>query len=143
MVLSGIRSTFFSQITFSAYKSSGESSTSTCTTRFDETDTTQWNHYHTEDGIFIAPSQGSICYWVIPTSGSSFTTQLMVSGSVRASNLFPRPGGADSSSAMVIFSTNKEHVGIQLSGSSEYVYGAGSSYRIFQSTFTRMLLHKS
>lgn len=91
----------------------------------------------------LPPSQGSICYWVIPTSGSSFTTQLMVSGSVRASNLFPRPGGADSSSAMVIFSTNKEHVGIQLSGSSEYVYGAGSSYRIYQSTFTRMLLHKS
>lgn len=58
MVLSGIRSTFFSQITFSAYKSSGESSTSTCTTRFDETDTTQGNHYHTEDGIFIAPVTG-------------------------------------------------------------------------------------
>ena len=97
------------------------------------------NHYHTEDGIFIAPVSGIYMFhWTIATAGSAFSTQLMVGGTVRASNLVPYPGGTDSSSAMLIINVQKEdHVWIQIHGSNEYVYGGYSSVgNYYQSTFS-------
>eukprot|EP00105_Crassostrea_gigas_P027893 XP_011449382.1 PREDICTED: complement C1q tumor necrosis factor-related protein 2 [Crassostrea gigas] len=143
---SNILRTAFSPVLFSAYKYTSENSISTKTIiRFERTYINPGNHYHTENGIFIAPVTGVYMFhWTIATSGSSFSTQLMVGGSVRASNLVPHPGGTDSSSAMVITSVNKEnHVWIQLHGSSEHVYGASSSYGNYQSTFTGVLLQKT
>uniref|UniRef100_K1PCH6 Complement C1q tumor necrosis factor-related protein 2 n=1 Tax=Magallana gigas TaxID=29159 RepID=K1PCH6_MAGGI len=144
----GIRrlSTAFSPVMFSAYKSSRESDISTkVTIRFDGTYINPGNHYHTEDGIFIAPVTGVYMFhWVIVNNKSSFTTQLMVAGTPRASNLIPFPGGRDSSSAMVIISVNKDdHVWIQIYGSSVYVFGGGTSYNNHQSTFTGILLQKA
>ena len=76
---------------FSAYKSSSESGISTkVTIRFDSTYINIGDHYHTEDGIFIAPVSGIyMFYWTIATTGSAFSTQLMVGGTVKASNLCP------------------------------------------------------
>lgn len=84
-------------------------------------------------------------HWTIATGGSAFSTQLMVAGSPRASNLVPYPGGADSSSAMIIISVNKEdHVWIQLYGSSEHVYGGSTNIGSnSQSTFSGILLQAS
>lgn len=143
---SGRLSTAFSPVMFSAYKSSRESDISTkVTIRFDGTYINPGNHYHTEDGIFIAPVTGVYMFhWVIVNNKSSFTTQLMVAGTPRASNLIPFPGGRDSSSAMVIISVNKDdHVWIQIYGSSVYVFGGGTSYNNHQSTFTGILLQKA
>ena len=131
---------------FSAYKSSSEGSISTkVTIRFDSTYINIGEHYHTEDGIFIAPVTGTYMFhWTIATGGSQFSTQLMVGGIVRASNLVPHPGGSDSSSAMVIINVQKEdHVWIQLYGSSEHVYGGSSSFGNSQSTFSGILLQKT
>eukprot|EP00105_Crassostrea_gigas_P027896 XP_011449385.1 PREDICTED: complement C1q tumor necrosis factor-related protein 7 [Crassostrea gigas] len=137
----------FSPVLFSAYKSSSEGSISTnVKIRFEGTYINPGNHYHTENGIFIAPVTGVYMFhWTIATGGSAFTTQLMVAGSVRASNFVPYPGGADSSSAMVIISVNKEdHVWIQLYGSSEHVYGGSNSIgNYYQSTFSGILLQTS
>ena len=131
---------------FSAYKSSSEGSISSkVTIRFDSTYINIGEHYHTEDGIFIAPVTGTYMFHLtIATGGSQFSTQLMVGGIVRASNLVPHPGGSDSSSAMVIINVQKEdHVWIQLYGSSEHVYGGSSSFGNSQSTFSGILLQKT
>ncbi|XP_011449392.3 adiponectin [Magallana gigas] len=144
---SGILSAKSAPILFSAYKWSSESSISTrAIIRFGGTYINIGDHYHTEDGIFIAPVTGVYMFhWTIATSKSSFSTQLMVAGSVQASNLVPYPGGADSSSAMVIISVNKEdHVWIQIYGSSEHVYGSSTEIgNNYQSTFSGILLQAS
>ena len=137
----------FNPVLFSAYKSSSESGISTkVTIRFDSTYINIGDHYHTEDGIFIAPVSGIYMFhWTIATAGSAFSTQLMVGGTVRASNLVPHPGGQDSSSAMVIINVQKEdHVWIQTYGSSVSVYGGPSSigYK-YQSMFSGILLQKT
>ena len=137
----------FNPVLFSAYKSSSEGSISTkVTIRFDSTYINIGDHYHTEDGIFIAPVSGTYMFhWTIATGGSAFSTQLMVGGTVKASNLVPYPGGIDSSSAMVIINVQKEdHVWIQIHGSSEHVYGGPSSIGYnYQSTFSGILLQKT
>ncbi|XP_061194077.1 multimerin-2-like [Saccostrea echinata] len=133
-------------VIFSAYKSSYTSGISTrVTVRFDQTYINIGNHYHTEDGIFIAPMTGVYMFhWTIVSGSSDFTTQLMVGGSARASSYVPYPGGADSGSAMVIINVNKEdHIWIQIYGSSEYVYGGRNSEGSIQSTFTGILLRKT
>nr|XP_034304098.1 multimerin-2-like [Crassostrea gigas] len=143
---SGVLVPAFSPILFSAYKSFDEGGISTkVTIRFDETYINLGDHYHTEDGIFIAPVTGVYMFhWTIATGGTGFTTQLMVAGSVRASNLVPYPGGSDSSSAMVIITVNKDdHVWIQIYGSSKHVYGGSISYNKYQSTFSGILLQKT
>ena len=143
----GLLSERFNPVLFSAYKSSSEGSISTkVTIRFDSTYINIGEHYHTEDGIFITPVSGTYMFhWTIATGGSSFTTQLMVGGTVRASSYVPYPGGPDSSSAMVIINVQKEdHVWIQLYGSSEHVYGGSSSIgNYYQSTFSGILLQKT
>ena len=131
---------------FSAYKSSSESGISDkVTIRFESTYINIGEHYHTEDGIFIAPVSGIYMFhWTIATGGSAFSTQLMVGGTVKASNLIPYPGGADSSSAMVIINVQKEdHVWIQIHGSNKHVYGASSYFGNYQSTFSGILLQKT
>ena len=143
----GLLSERFNPVLFSAYKSYTESGISTkVTIRFDSTYINIGNHYHTEDGIFIAPVSGTYMFhWTIATGGSSFTTQLMVGGTARASSFVPYPGGADSSSAMVIINVQKEdHVWIQIYGSNEHVYGGYSSVAdYYQSTFSGILLQKT
>ncbi|XP_061186748.1 adiponectin-like [Saccostrea echinata] len=143
----GVLLSHLEPVLFSAYKSSSQSGISTkVTIRFEQTHFNLGNHYHTENGIFIAPVTGVyLFHWTIATSGSSFSVQLMVGGTARASSLVPYPGGDDSSSAMVIINVSKnDHVWIQLYGSSEHVYG-GSTYigNYYQSTFSGILLHKS
>ncbi|XP_022323841.2 complement C1q tumor necrosis factor-related protein 7-like [Crassostrea virginica] len=143
---SGLLSERFNPVLFSAYKSSSESGISTkVTIRFDRTYINIGNHYHTEDGIFIAPVSGTYMFhWTIITGGSEYSTQLMVGGTVRASSLVPYPGGRDSSSAMVILSVQKEdHVWIQIYGSNENVYGGPSFNGQLQSTFSGILLQKT
>ncbi|XP_062620080.1 multimerin-2-like isoform X2 [Saccostrea cucullata] len=134
-------------VLFSAYKSSTTSGISTRTViRFEQTYINIGNHYHTEDGIFIAPQTGIYMFhWTIATGSSGFYTQLIVGGTSRASNYIPHPGGADSSSAMVIINVNKDdHVWIQIYGSSEHVYGGSSGVGSnIQSTFTGILLRKT
>ena len=143
----GLLSERFNPVLFSAYKSSSEGSISTkVTIRFDSTYINIGDHYHTEDGIFIAPVSGTYMFhWTIATGGSAFSTQLMVGGTVKASNLVPYPGGQDSSSAMVIINVQKEdHVWIQIYGSTEHVYGGSSSIgNYYQSTFSGILLQKT
>nr|AFK73703.1 C1q-tumor necrosis factor [Ostrea edulis] len=132
-------------VLFSAYKSSSTGGISSkVTIRFDRTYINLGNHYHTEDGIFITPKTGVyLFHWTIATGGSAFSSQLMVGGTVRASNLVPYPGGVDSSSAMVILNISEEdHVWIQLYGSSEHVYGGSNSEgNYYQSTFSGILVH--
>ncbi|XP_062579198.1 adiponectin-like [Saccostrea cucullata] len=134
-------------VLFSAYKSSTTSGISTRTViRFEQTYINIGNHYHTEDGIFIAPKTGIYMFhWTIATAGSPFHTQLIVGGTSRASNYIPYPGGVDSSSAMVITNVNKDdHVWIQIYGSGEHVYGGSSGVGSnIQSTFTGILLRKT
>ncbi|XP_062620078.1 multimerin-2-like [Saccostrea cucullata] len=134
-------------VLFSAYKSSSTSGISTRTIiRFDQTYINIGNHYHTEDGILIAPQTGVYMFhWSIATGGSAFYTQLIVGGTSRASSCVPRPGGADSSSAMVIINVNKDdHTWIQIYGSDEYVYGDGTGIgSTIQSTFTGILLRRT
>ncbi|XP_062620086.1 cerebellin-1-like [Saccostrea cucullata] len=134
-------------VLFSAYKSSSTGGISTRTIiRFDQTYINIGNHYHTEDGIFIAPQTGIYMFhWTIVNGGSTFYTQLIVGGTSRASNYIPYPGGQDSSSAMVIINVNKEdHVWIQIYGSDEYVYGGSNSIGSNKpSTFTGILLRKT
>ena len=143
----GLLSERFNPVLFSAYKLSSEGSISTkVTIRFEATYINIGDHYHTEDGIFIAPVTGTYMFhWTIATGTSSFTTQLMVGGTARASSYVPHPGGADSSSAMVIINVQKEdHVWIQLYGSDKYVYGGPSSIgNNYQSTFSGILLQKT
>ncbi|XP_062620096.1 complement C1q tumor necrosis factor-related protein 7-like [Saccostrea cucullata] len=130
-------------VLFSAYKSSSTGSISTRTIiRFDQTYINIGNHYHTEDGIFIAPTSGIYMFhWTIATGSSAFYTQLIVGGTSRASNYIPYPGGEDSSSAMVIINVNKDdHIWIQIYGSSEQVLGGGPAVGNIQSTFTGILL---
>ena len=142
----GLLSERFNPVLFSAYKSSSEGGISTqVTIRFDSTYINIGEHYHTEDGIFIAPVSGIYMFhWTIATGGSPFSTQLMVGGTVKASNLVPFPGGTDSGSAMVIISVQKEeHVWIQIYGSNKHVYGGSSSFGSNQSTFSGILLQKT
>ncbi|XP_062579199.1 complement C1q tumor necrosis factor-related protein 7-like [Saccostrea cucullata] len=135
-------------VLFSAYKSSSAGGISTRTIiRFDQTYINIGNHYHTEDGIFIAPTSGIYMFhWTIATGSSAFYTQLIVGGTSRASNYLllqyiPYPGGEDSSSAMVIINVNKDdHIWIQIYGSSEQVLGGGPGVGNIQSTFTGILL---
>ena len=131
-------------VIFSAYKISSESGISTkVTIRFDRTYINLGSHYHTENGIFIAPTTGVYMFhWTIASGSSDFTTQLMVDGNPMASSYVPYPGGADSSSAMAIIRVNKDaHVWIQIYGSSEYVYGGSNSIgNNYQSTFSGILL---
>ncbi|XP_061194076.1 adiponectin-like [Saccostrea echinata] len=131
---------------FSAYKSSGTSGISTRTIiRFEQTYINIGNHYHTEDGIFIAPMTGIYMFhWTIATGGTDFYTQLIVGGTAQASNYVPHPGGPDSSSAMVIINVNKDdHIWIQIYGSNEHVYGGSHGEGNIQSTFTGILLRKT
>ncbi|XP_061186747.1 complement C1q tumor necrosis factor-related protein 7-like [Saccostrea echinata] len=144
---SGLLGSNSEPVLFSAYKSFSENGISShVTIRFDKTYINLGDHYHTEDGIFIAPATGVyLFHWTIATAGSSFSTQLMVGGSPRASNLIPFPGGIDSASAMVIINVNEDdHVWIQLYGSSEYVYGDSFSIgNNYQSTFSGILLRRT
>ncbi|XP_061188303.1 cerebellin-1-like [Saccostrea echinata] len=144
---SDIVNSHLTPVLFSAYKSSTEGSISTkVTIRFDKTYINLGNHYHTEDGIFIAPVTGVYMFhWTIATGSSAFSTQLMVAGTPRASNLIPHPGGSNSASAMVIINVTKDdHVWIQLYGSSEHVYGGSNSIGYsYQSTFSGIFLRKS
>ncbi|XP_061194074.1 complement C1q tumor necrosis factor-related protein 2-like [Saccostrea echinata] len=131
-------------VLFSAYKySTTNDISSQAIIRFEKTYINIGGHYHTEDGIFIAPTTGIYMFhWTIVTGGSDFHTQLIVGGTARASSYVPFPGGSDSSSAMVIISVNKDdHVWIQIYGSIEHVYGGWigvGSYK--QSTFTGILI---
>lgn len=146
MLFSGMLSSKFLPIMFSAYKSSSEGSISSgVTIRFDQTYINLGSHYHTEDGIFIAPETGIYMFhWTIATGGSAYSTQLIVGGTSRASNLVPRPGAASSSSAMVILNVQKEdHVWIQIYGSDKHIYGGGTSFGTKQSTFSGILLLKT
>ena len=146
MLFSGILGSKFLPIMFSAYKSSGESGISSgVTIRFDQTYINIGSHYHTEDGIFIAPETGVYMFhWTIATGVSAYSTQIMVGGTSRASNLVPYPGAASSSSAMVILNVQKEdHVWIQIYGSNKHVVGGGTSYGNYQSTFSGILLLKT
>lgn len=143
---SGILNTNLPQFCFFAYKLYSESSISTKVTfRFEQTYINLGNHYHTENGIFIAPVSGVYMFhWTIVSGSSDFTTQLMVDGTSRASAYVPYPGGIDSSSAMAIIEVNKDdHVWIQIYGSSEYVYGGSNSFGNYQSTFSGILLQTS
>ncbi|XP_062620087.1 adiponectin-like [Saccostrea cucullata] len=133
-------------VIFSAYKSSSTSGVSIRTIiRLIHTYINIGNHYHTEDGIFIAPQTGIYMFhWTIASGSSDFYTQLTVRGTSRASSYVPHPGGSDSSSAMVIINVNKEdHVWIQIYGSGEYVYGGSIGEGNIQSTFTGILLRKT
>ncbi|XP_062620084.1 multimerin-2-like [Saccostrea cucullata] len=130
-------------VLFSAYKSSHTSGICTRTIiRFEQTYINIGSHYHTEDGIFIAPQTGIYMFhWTIATGSTDFYTQLIVGGTSRASSYVPHPGGPDSSSAMVITNVNKDdHVWIQIYGSNEYVYGGSTGEGNIQSTFTGILL---
>ena len=145
MLFSGMLSSKFLPMMFSAYKSSSEGSISSgVTIRFDQTYINLGNHYHTEDGIFIAPETGVYMFhWTIATGVSAYSTQLMVGGTSRASNLVPFPGATSSSSAMVILNVQREdHVWIQIYGSNKFVYGGGASNGNIQSTFSGFLLLK-
>ncbi|XP_062579598.1 multimerin-2-like [Saccostrea cucullata] len=113
-------------ILFSAYKSFSERDISNkVIIRFDKIYINVGGHYHTEDGIFIAPATGIyLFHWTIATGSSYFATQLMVGGKPRASNLVPHTGAGDSSSAMVMINVNRtEHVWIQIFGDNEHVFG--------------------
>jgi hypothetical protein len=141
----GVLSSLSTPVLFSAYTSTSTGGISSkVTIRFDKTYINLGDHYHTEDGIFIAPKTGVyLFHWTIATGSSGFSTQLMVGGTVRASNYVPYPGGADSSSAMVILDiTEDDHVWIQLYGSAEHVYGGSNTVgNSYQSTFSGILLH--
>lgn len=142
----GILDAQLKPVIFSAYKQSSESGISTkVTIRFEGTYINLGNHYHTENGIFIAPVSGVYMFqWTIVSGSSDFTTQLMVDGTSRASSYVPYPGGIDSSSAMAIIEVNMDdHVWIQIYGSSEYVYGGSNSFGSYQSTFSGILLQTS
>eukprot|EP00105_Crassostrea_gigas_P027894 XP_011449383.1 PREDICTED: complement C1q tumor necrosis factor-related protein 7 [Crassostrea gigas] len=142
----GILDAQLKPVIFSAYKQSSESGISTkVTIRFEQTYINLGNHYHTENGIFIAPVSGVYMFqWTIVSGSSDFTTQLMVDGTSRASAYVPYPGGIDSSSAMAIIEVNKDdHVWIQIYGSSEYVYGGSNRFGNYQSTFSGILLQTS
>uniref|UniRef100_K1QCH2 Multimerin-2 n=1 Tax=Magallana gigas TaxID=29159 RepID=K1QCH2_MAGGI len=106
----GILDAQLKPIIFSAYKYTSESSISTKTIiRFERTYINPGNHYHTEDGIFIAPVTGVYMFhWTTVSGSSDFTTQLMVDGRPKASAYVPYPGGNDSSSAMAIIEVNKD-----------------------------------
>ncbi|XP_061177603.1 complement C1q tumor necrosis factor-related protein 7-like [Saccostrea echinata] len=144
---SGILDDQSTPILFSAYKSFSESDISNkVTIRFDKIYINSGDHYHTEDGIFIAPLTGIyLFHWTIATGGSYFATQLMVGGKPRASNLVPHAGSGGSSSAMVMINVNRAvHVWIQIYGDNEHVFGGsigvGNNH---QSTFSGILLRKT
>ncbi|XP_061197161.1 complement C1q-like protein 2 [Saccostrea echinata] len=133
-------------VSFSAYKNQTQSGLNQRhIIKFEKTILNLGNHYHPEDGIFIAPVSGVyLFHWTMINYGDYAHTNILVGGKVMSTTTTSVVSGHyNSGSALVIVHVQKgEHVWIQICcGSGHEVYGTTLGLdNNFQSTFSGTLL---
>ncbi|XP_062609041.1 complement C1q-like protein 2 isoform X1 [Saccostrea cucullata] len=132
-------------VSFSAYKNQSQGGLNKRhIIKFEQTILNLGNHYHPEDGIFIAPVSGVYFFhWTINNHGDYAYTNILVGGKVMSTTATSVSGGYNSGSALVIVTVQKgQHVWIQTCcGSANEVLGITLGFdNAFQSTFSGTLL---
>lgn len=132
-------------VSFSAYKNQTQNGLNQRhIIKFEQTILNLGNHYHPEDGIFIAPVSGVyLFHWTMINYKDYAHTNILVGGKVISTTTTSVSGNYNSGSALVIVTVQKgQHVWIQTCcGTGQEVYGNTlglDSY--FQSTFSGTLL---
>ncbi|XP_061197163.1 complement C1q-like protein 2 [Saccostrea echinata] len=132
-------------VSFSAYKNQSQGGLNKRhIIKFEKTILNLGNHYHPEDGIFIAPVSGVyLFHWTINNYGDLAYTNILVGGKVMSTTTTSVTSSYNSGSALVIVHVQKgEHVWIQTCcGSGHEVHGNTLGLdNSFQSTFSGTLL---
>ncbi|XP_062609039.1 complement C1q-like protein 2 isoform X2 [Saccostrea cucullata] len=134
-------------VSFSAYKNQTQSNLNQRhIIKFEQTILNLGNHYHPEDGIFIAPVSGVyLFHWTITNYKSYAHTNILVGGKVMSTTTTSVVSSSyNSGSALVIVHVQKgQHVWIQTCcGTGHEVYGNTLALdNRFQSTFSGTLLY--